>query len=237
MTLVGMVPSAVAERRLTINQDYVEAVLRAGGTPVIFPVTADPERIAALLDQVDGLMLTGGVDVDPALYGETKMACCGEISACRDAMELPLCMEALKRRMPVFAICRGLQVLSCALGGDLYQDLDEQFGTGLKHTRHDIPADPVHEVHVVPGTLLFSAAGAGTLGVNSRHHQGIRTPGKGLQISATAPDGLIEGIELPACPFVLGVQWHPESMSEQYPTHQKLFDAFVKACGDRRHVL
>ena len=231
MVLIGIVPSWVDNRKITLNQDYVEAVLRAGGTPVLFPVTSSAEQISALLDRVDGLLLTGGQDVDPAEYGETKKACCGDCSACRDAMEFPLCREALNRRMPLLAICRGMQILSCVLGGKLYQDLEKQFGTELRHPRFDVAGDPVHEVNVLPDTLLSSIVGAGTLGVNSRHHQGIKIPGKGLRICAEAPDGLMEGIELPDAPFVLGVQWHPESLSDRYPAHQKLFDAFIKACA------
>ena len=237
MTLIGIVPSWVEERKITINQDYVEAVLRGGGTPVLFPVTAKQNRISSLLDQVDGLLLTGGVDVDPAEYGELKSASCGNCSACRDAMEFPLCREALNRRMPIFAICRGMQLLSCVLGGNLYQDLQEQFGTDLQHTRQDTPRDPVHEVRIHSGTLLSAIIGTFPLRVNSRHHQGIKEPGKGLLINAEAPDGLIEGIEMPDLPFVLGVQWHPESLSDRYPEHQKLFDAFVRSCAGYRHSI
>lgn len=230
MALIGIVPSWVEQRKLTVNQDYVEAVVRAGGTPVLFPVTSDLDRLSTLLNQVDGLLLTGGVDVDPAEYGEQKKPCCGDCSACRDSMEFPLCRAALNRRMPVFAICRGMQVLSCVLGGNLYQDLSEQFGTALLHPRYDMPEDPVHTVEVKPGTLLFSIVGLPSLNVNSRHHQGVRKTGAGLNVCACAPDGLVEGVELPGYPFVLGVQWHPESLSDRYPEHQKLFDAFVSAC-------
>ena len=219
-------------KRPYINQDYVEAVLRAGGTPVLFPVTDDRERISALLDRVNGLLLTGGEDVNPAEYGEEKLPCCGECSMRRDAMEIPLCMEALSRRMPILAICRGMQLLACVLGGNLYQDLASQFGTQLSHPRSDRPGDPVHEVDVKPDTLLASITGAGTMRVNSRHHQGVRMPGISLRVNAIAPDGLIEGIELPDYPFVLGVQWHPETLSDRYPNHQRLFDAFVRACAD-----
>ncbi len=232
MTLVGIVPSWVEEKKITINQDYVEAVLRAGGTPVLFPVTADREQINRLLDQVDGLLLTGGLDVDPQEYGESKQTCCGDCSSCRDAMEFPLCREALTRRMPILAICRGMQILSCVLGGNLYQDLASQFGMQLRHPRYDIAGDPVHEVEVKPDTLLSSIVGSGPLRVNSRHHQGIKVLGKNLRISATAPDSLIESIELPDHPFVLGVQWHPESLSDRYPEHQRLFDAFIRFCAD-----
>ncbi len=237
MTLIGMVPSSVEEKKLTVNQDYVEAVLRAGGTPVLFPVTDDREQISALLGLVDGLLLTGGPDVDPAKYGEKRKPCCGNCSMRRDAMEIPLCLEALTRRMPVLAICRGLQILSCVLGGNLYQDLASQFGTQLNHPRYDVPGDPVHEVEVKPDTLLSSIVGPGPLPVNSRHHQGIKVLGKSLRVNAIAPDGLIEGIELPDHPFVLGIQWHPETLSDRYPDHQKLFDAFVRACADHRHTV
>ena len=231
MALIGLVPSGVEERKISMNQDYVEAVLRAGGTPVLFPAIGDMDRLSALLDRVDGLLLTGGPDIDPSEYGEVTLPCCGEISARRDAMELPLCREAIRRRMPLLAICRGLQVLCVALGGTLYQDLAEQFGTKVLHPVYHIPADPVHDVEVVPGTLLSTIVGPGTLAVNSRHHQGIKALENQLRVCATSADGLIEGIEIPELPFVLGVQWHPESLSDRYPAHQRIFDAFVTACS------
>ncbi len=234
MITIGVVPSSFSSGRLTINQDYMEGLWRAGAVPVLFPETSDPDRLSFLLDQVDGLMLTGGEDVEPSLFGESREPFCGESCAARDEMEFPLCLEALKRRLPILAICRGHQLLSCALGGTLYQDLEKQYGNQLIHPRHDTPADPVHDVSVVPDTLLSAIVGTAPLGVNSRHHQGIKTLGKGLVACATAPDGLIEGIELPGYPFVLGVQWHPESLAARYPAHQKLFDAFVQACENHR---
>ena len=233
MVYIGVVPSGIEDRKVTINQDYLEGVLRAGGTPVLFPVTQDPDQLASLLDRVSGLLLTGGGDIDPALYGEEKRPGCGECSPSRDAMEYPLCRAALERRMPVLAICRGLQVLSCVLGGTLYQDLAEEFSTVLSHPRYEVPRDPVHDVLVRPDTLLSAIVGEGPLPVNSRHHQGIHELGAGLRISAESPDGLAEAIELPDAPFVLGVQWHPESLSDRYPAHQRLFDAFIEAAAQR----
>ena len=212
-------------------------ILRAGGTPVLFPVTDDRKYISSLLARVDGLLLTGGPDVDPAEYGEKRKPCCGDCSKCRDAMEIPLCREALTRRMPILAICRGMQILSCVLGGNLYQDLASQFGTQLNHPRYDAAGDPVHDVEIKSDTLLSSIVGAGTLHVNSRHHQGIKMLGKGLRVNAKAPDGLIEGVELLDHPFVLGVQWHPESLSDRYPDHQRLFDVFIRACADNRQPI
>ena len=232
MTLIGVAPSGIVEQtRLQVNQTYVEGVYRAGALPVLFPLTADPERLRSLMNQVDGLLLPGGDDVEPSLYGEEKLPCCGECTPERDALEYPLCRLAIELRKPVLAICRGIQMLNCALGGTLYQDLETQFGTALRHPCFDAPArDPAHEVTVRPDTLLASIVGSGTLGVNSRHHQGIKTMGPGVIVSAQAPDGLIEAIEYPECPFVLGVQWHPEAMAAYHPVQQRLFDAFVRAC-------
>jgi len=229
MTLIGVVPSGVEERTLSINQDYLEAVWRAGGTPVMFSETEDMERIDAMLDQVNGILLTGGGDIDPVLYGEEKRPGCGEPNARRDAMELPLCREAIKRRMPMLAICRGLQVLNCALGGTLYQDLAEDFGEAVRHPVYERPREAVHEVEVLEGTLLGKIVGIGMMGVNSRHHQGIKELGKRLRVSAVAGDGLIEGIEVEGHPFAIGVQWHPESLCDHDEVQQKIFNAFVKA--------
>ena len=229
MRWIGVVPSWEEQNKITINQDYMDSVERAGAVPVLLPITSDTRRMERFLDRVDGLLLTGGVDVDPAFYGEEKLPCCGACSEGRDRMEFPLCRMALERDLPVLAICRGIQVLSCACGGTLWQDLSVQSGSPLQHERSDAPAEPVHDVTVTPGTLLHAVAGSEVLPVNSRHHQGIRRLGEGLVPSATAPDGLVEAVEFPGKRFVLGVQWHPESLSGKMPVHQALFDAFVRA--------
>ena len=232
MILIGVVPSGVVEqKRLQINQPYLEGVLRAGALPVLFPLTSDPEKLRFLMDRVDGLLLTGGGDVEPVLYGEEKLPCCGECTPERDALEFPLCRLALNLRKPVLAICRGIQLLNCVLGGALYQDLETQFSAALCHPCFDAPSmNPSHEVNVLPNTLLSSVVGAGPLGVNSRHHQGIKTLGPGVVVAARSPDGLAEAIEVPEYPFVLGVQWHPEAMAAHHPVQQHLFDALVRAC-------
>lgn len=233
MRRIGVVPSWEEQGKITINQDYLDAVWRAGAMPVLLPISFDAARLGRFLDQVDGLLLTGGVDVDPARYGAEKLPCCGTCSVCRDRMEFPLCRMALDRDLPLLAICRGMQLLSCVLGGTLWEDLALQAGTSLEHARYDAPTTAVHEVAVVPGSLLHTLTGAETLPVNSRHHQGIRRPGEGLVISAAAPDGLAEAVELPGKRFVLGVQWHPESLCSHTPVHQALFDALVRAAEGR----
>ena len=226
--VIGVVPSGEFQGKPMINQDYLEAVFRAGGLPTLFPFIEDTDQLFRLACMVDGLLLTGGVDVDPLLYGEEKSPLCGEVSSIRDAMEFPLVRFAAEKGIPVLGICRGLQVMNCALGGTLYQDLQQSFSRDINHSRPDAPADPIHEVRILPGSLLSSAAGAEALRVNSRHHQGIQNLAPTLSACARASDGLIEGIEMPQHPFFLGVQWHPESMSSHDANQQALFNALVE---------
>ncbi len=231
MRLIGVTPSLTEKGNITLNQDYVDAVFRAGAVPVLLPLTEDEAVMREMLCRVDGLLLTGGADVGPEVYGEETLPCCGETCPQRDRFELPICRLALERDMPVLAICRGHQILSCALGGTLYQDVAEQFGPDLKHPQYDIPRDKVHGMTVEEGSLLHRITNLTRFQVNSRHHQAIKTPGAGLKVIAHAPDGLIEAVELPGRRFVLGVQWHPESLGDRYPEAQALFSAFAEACG------
>ncbi len=234
--VIGVVPSGEFEGKPMINQDYLEAVFRAGGLPVLFPFSGDTDQLLRLTRMVDGLLLTGGVDVDPLLYGEKKSSLCGEISSIRDAMEFPLVRFAAEKGIPVLGICRGLQVMNCALGGTLYQDLLQSFSRDINHSRSDAPSDPIHEVRVLQGSLLSAAVGSEALRVNSRHHQGIRKLAPTLTACAKASDGLIEGIEMPQHPFFLGIQWHPESMSSRDMNQQALFNTLVEKGREFRSV-
>ena len=232
MRLIGVTPARNrAEGKITVNQDYLASVERAGALPVVLPLTDREEMWAEMLRRVDGLLLTGGGDIDPALYGEEKLPPCDEPDPIRDRMELFLCRRALTLRLPILAICRGHQILNCALGGTLYQDMETQLRQALNHARSDIPRSPAHVVAVSRDSRLFAITGLPRFSVNSRHHQGIKTLGRGLTACAVAPDGVIEGVELPGEPFVLGVQWHPESLSDARPEAQALFNAFAEACG------
>ena len=217
--------------QMTINQDYINSVLRAGALPVLLPLTEKEEALEEALRRIDGLLLTGGADVEPARYGEERLPLCGETSPIRDQIEFFLCRKALDMDLPILAICRGEEVLNCVLGGSLYQDIAAQYGEQTKHPRYDTPRDPVHGVTVVPGSLLHRITGMEKMRVNSRHHQGVRRLGAGLTVCALAEDGLIEGYEMPGKRFVLAVQWHPESLSDRFPEAQALFNAFVEACS------
>jgi len=208
--------------------DYVESVKRAGGEPVVLDPTDDP---AGSLDRVDALLLSGGLDVDPALYGEAPHATT-EVDAERDRFEIPLSREAVARDMPVFAICRGVQVLNVAGGGTLVQDIPSSVTTGLAHSI-DVPKDYIaHPVRVTPGTRLAASLGVVTA-VNSRHHQAVGRVAPSFVVSAVSEDGVVEAIERPESTFCVGVQWHPENFWRT-GEFAGLFSEFVAAASRKR---
>ena len=230
MYLIGVTPAEDEQGHITINPEYLDAVARAGGVPVLLPLTEDEEARAELLRRVDGLMLTGGPDVHPRLYGKEVLPVCGKISEKRDAVEISLFRLALEMGLPVLGICRGIQVMNVALGGTLYQDIAAQLPGAIDHPCYDTPRDKVHEVTVIEGSLLHRVSGLTHFSVNSRHHQGIRTLGKGLVATAYSKDGLVEAVDDPNARFVTAVQWHPESLADRYAEAQAIFNAFVEAC-------
>jgi len=216
-------------------EDYRQSVLHAGGEVVVLEPGGDP---ASAFEKVDGLLLTGGGDVDPALYGEAPHARLEAAEPGRDSFEIGLVKEARRRRVPVFAICRGAQVLNVAAGGKLVQDIPSEMPGALKHSL-DVPphqaSELAHEVWIDKETLLGRLLGerlegADTCDVNSRHHQAIGLLAPGFKVSATAPDGVVEAIEDPAASFCLGVQWHPENFWRT-GEFRPLFEAFIEAAS------
>jgi putative glutamine amidotransferase len=215
-----------------LGRAYVRAIEQAGGIPIILPVTREPETLNRYLGLIDGLLLSGGVDIDPRHYGQEPHPRLEEVDADRDATELPLTREALAQDMPLFAICRGIQTLNVALGGTLYQDIPSQYPTTLRHQqRHDnIPrSQPVHPVRILPETRLRAIVGADTIQTNSLHHQALRDVAEGLVVTARAEDGIIEAVELPGRRYVVAVQFHPEETAPHDEKARRLFEAFVEA--------
>jgi putative glutamine amidotransferase len=198
--------------RVALNVAYVEALERAGLTPLVLPTLIDPRRAAEALDAVAGLVLSGGEDVDPSRYGAPPHPRLGAIDPRRDAVETELVRTALARRLPILAICRGVQILNVALGGTLYQDLATERPGPIDHA--DVAGR--HPVRVDTGTLLFRTLGSREITANSRHHQAVNAVAGALRVVARAPDGVIEGVELaePGDQWLLGVQWHPENLVE-----------------------
>ena len=216
------------------QHDYEEAIRRAGGDVRILDYTTDAP--AAVVADVDGILLPGGDDVQPSLYGEAAHSAFEAAEPGRDAYEIELARRAADANLPLIAICRGIQVLNVARGGTLVQDIASQLPTSIRHRVRDTPHTIAHDVWVSEGTLLHALLRERIDGdacpVNSRHHQAVQTVGRGLIVSATAPDGVIEAVEDPSQRFCLGVQWHPENF---YRTGEfrALFEAFVEAARQR----
>lgn len=221
-----------ARGRYELGRGYVDAVLAAGGLPILLP----HERAAAgaYLALLDGLVVTGGAfDLPPELYGEVRREGCRITKPERTAFEKDLLEAALAARLPVLGVCGGMQLLNVVRGGSLYQDLAVDCGA----TGHEQPPPkdaPSHEVTVQPGTALAQLVGPGPLLVNSTHHQAVRDAGAGVLVSARAPDGVIEAIELPDLEFAVGVQWHPEAVGRHDPRHGAIYRGLVDAARSAR---
>jgi putative glutamine amidotransferase len=222
--------------RARLNAAYIVALEGAGLIPLASPPLSDPGASHALLERVDGLVLTGGEDVDPRHYGAARHPATGNPHEARDTWELALIDAARDRRLPVLAICRGMQLLNVALGGTLVQDIAAQKPSDLAHAVSAARRRRVHAIHCEPGSRLGTALGAPSLSVNSSHHQAIDRVAPALRVSARAPDGIIEGVETrDADWWVVGAQWHPEELvATPEPWDRALFSAFTAEV--RRHA-
>ena len=228
------IPEALPESWV-MNQRYSRAVAAAGGLPVMIPLLEDEDVLRGLYDRMDAVLIPGGVDLDPETYGEAPLPTCGRLDPDRDRVELRFARWAIAEGKPLFGLCRGLQILNVALGGTLYQDIAAQRNDALKHDYFPTAGFSrdhlAHPVTVVSGSRLDALVGTAPLKVNSMHHQAVKDLAPGLVSTAVAPDGVIEAIESSANRFVLGVQWHPESLTDRDPRMQRLMAGFVEAAG------
>ena len=213
----------------TATRFYVKAIRQAGGAVIILPVT-EPEAVADVLALAHGVLLTGGGDVQPSLYGATPVDATRHVDAERDDFEVALFQGALAADVPVLGICRGVQLMNVASGGTLCQDV--YASGGLYHDDHTRWREPVHRLKIEPNSHLAEALGMVELEVNSVHHQGLDRLGDGVRAVAWAQDDTVEGVEMVGATFAVGVQWHPEVMEDE-PEHQGLFRAFVKHARER----
>lgn len=215
-------------RRFCTGQSYCRAVQVAGGTPILLPLLDDETVLDAYL-RLDGLLLAGGGDLAPRYYGQVRQTKLTSVDPPRDRVELWLARQAMTDDLPLLGICRGIQVLNVAMEGTLYQDIATQLPHALCHNfRLERPRNYLgHEVLITPGTYLEHLFGLRSLGVNSFHHQAVKEVAKDLQVTATAPDGVIEGLQACDKRFVVAVQWHPEELIEDVPSMKRLFEAFV----------
>ena len=212
-----------------LRQNYIRAVVKAGGLPLLMP--HEPDLLDIYADDIDGLLITGGnFDLDPTMYGATTTHDTVSTNDGRTAFEMAMLQSAMKRDLPVLGICGGQQLLHVALGGTLIQHIPEELPEALPHEQPN-PRDEVgHDVEILPATLLHDIVGQIHIQVNSAHHQAARDEPVGVKINARAPDGIIEGIEATNMTFCLGVQWHPEF--EITDTDVRIFAAFVEAARE-----
>ena len=226
MRVVIAMPRMSTDPEPTVAQSkYIESLARAGAG-MRWVELSDPEQAVQGALTCDGLLLPGGGDMDPKFYGQARIPACGEPNLLRDAAEPLLLRAFLAADKPVLGICRGIQVMNAVLGGDLYQDIKP-----FEHLPHNDHWAKVHTVTVRRGTLLSRILGQDTVLVNSQHHQAVDRVAPGFTLAALSEDGIVEAIEKPDARFCLGVQWHPEWLSDADPAMQGLFDAFVNACS------
>ncbi|WP_270767672.1 gamma-glutamyl-gamma-aminobutyrate hydrolase family protein [Lacticaseibacillus rhamnosus] len=226
-----------------INLNYADmapnmiknAIVKVGGAPLILPYPEDDAAAASLaaqyVDVFDGLVLPGGPDVDPTFYHEEPIQAMGRATYQKDRFEIALIKATLKADKPIFAICRGIQILNVALGGNLYQDLPSQNPQAtIRHAQAAPGQWPTHHVAITPGSHLAALLGTSSY-VNSRHHQAVKDVAASLKVTAKAPDGVVEAVESKKSNLILGVQWHPENMWQQFPEQLPLFADVVKRAG------
>lgn len=228
---IGLIWLGSGLLRVYMKSKYSASVRRAGATPVWFAWTDDAATLAQDFDCCDGFVFPGGADIDPALYGEIKTAQCEELCPPRDRMELALLQMALAAKKPALCVCRGLQLLNVALGGTLYQDINDLPGVKDEHhTDFKHRGSYTHSVAIEPTSKLYQIVQKQQINVNSIHHQAIKTLAPGLFVTAHSAAGILEAVELTENSFCIGVQWHPEHLSAKRADQQAIFNALVAAC-------
>ncbi len=243
LPIIGVMPLVDEEKdSLWMLPGYLDAIFETGGIPVVFPLTSDPNIISKLMDGVQGILLTGGQDVNPVLYGESVIN--DTVSFCneRDSMEKTVFKNALEKDLPVLGICRGIQFINAFLGGSLYQDIPCQKPSSVNHHQSPPYDKPVHKVSVSEESSLYNLIKKNSLSVNSYHHQAVKEPADTLKVMAVSEDGIIEAVEMPEKRFVWGVQWHPEFSHKVDEDSKKIFKEFVYQCkryktNGRRSIL
>ena len=226
---------------ISLSQAYQTAVMGVGAVPVVMPATTSREVVAACVSRADGVLMTGGEDVNPGLYTKRlsprlrRTVTVTPDGGARDLMELMLVDEVFHQRKPLLAICRGHQVLNVALGGTLLVDIGTQIPGARNHVRRDRKSEIVHDAQLTPDALLFKITRKRTLGVNSTHHQAVDRLAEPLCVAGRSDDGIVESMQLKPeatrlLPFLLSVQFHPERLVDRYPAHRAIFSAFARVC-------
>ncbi|MBF4693407.1 gamma-glutamyl-gamma-aminobutyrate hydrolase family protein [Fusibacter ferrireducens] len=224
---------AIKQEWQLLADDYVYSIEAAGGTPVILPVLKDLDQLSDLIKHLDGIIFTGGKDIDPNYYGQYPTKALGLLIPERDRFEIELAKIVLSEsNIPVLGICRGCQLLTVATGGTLFQDMQYQKSTLFNHACTNSPKHyPIHNAQVDTHSLIYDIFNTDQIRVNSFHHQAIDQLGKGFKVTMSADDNTVEAIEMPPERYVVGIQWHPEMMTREHPYYLKIFTDFVKRCS------
>lgn len=229
--LIGITTLIDEEGKSWIKSDYIDMVKYAGGIPIILPINHNLRDIEKIVSELDGFILSGGPDVDPKVYNEEKMDCCGNVIEIRDSFEIPLLLEIYKQKKSFLGICRGFQVMNVVFGGSLYQDIPTQYPSNIIHSQDKPYSNGVHNVEVF-GQLeeLFAKK---KIIVNSHHHQGVKKLASNFIVLGKSEDGIIEAAMINDYPFGLGVQWHPEMLGKDNLESGELFKKFIESCKER----
>lgn len=233
--VIGVLPNYEWKTgEISISKAYLDPLLEQGAVPFLLPFTEKGDVLQEILDACSGLLLSGGPDIHPVLFGEDMHQNCGQTCPLRDTPEMELVRLAAAQDKPVLGICRGVQAMNVALGGTLYQDIPSQTASRLCHAQKPPYSIAVHRVQIERESLLYQVLEEESVLVNSMHHQAVKTPAPSLTVAAVAPDGGIEALWRPENRFFLGVQWHPECMYASSRESGRLFQAFIDACREEK---
>lgn len=234
--VIGVTPQYnIENQQIKVEKVYFEAIEQAGGIPILLPLHNKGSELKDLISRLDGVVFTGGPDVNPMYFNEEPLPECGVIILERDKMEIELVSMVIEKKLPVLGICRGIQLLNIALGGDIYQDLAVQYQQNkevrIAHYQKSDRATKTHKVAIEFGTLLSRIIGKDEIWVNSFHHQSVRRLADGLTVAAKSSDGLVEAFTMENYPFFLGIQWHPEDLFLSDQNAQRIFNEFIIAAS------
>lgn len=232
--LIGITPWYDYDKKITyIREGYCEGVSKAGGTGMLISATQNAAELDEIIKSCRGFLISGGPDIDAALYGEINLPVNEDISPYRDFLEIYIIRKAIELNKPIFGICRGIQIMNVAMGGTLYQDIHSQIQDRelAKHSQTAPKWYPTHKINIEEGSKIYGIFGMNFIGVNSFHHQAVKDVAPGFTVSSRSEDGIIESIEYNQHIFAVGVQWHPELMWQENSSFLGLFEEFVRCCG------
>ena len=232
--IIGILAEVDDEKNNRLAGAYAAAIEESGGVPILLPYVEKIDTLEGLIEICDGILFSGGADVDPARYGEEKSAACGNVQLLRDEHEIRVFERVIKTNKPILAICRGAQLVNVALGGSLYQDIPTELETEILHRQTEDRNLPSHSVSVAENTPLFDMTREVRVAANSFHHQAIKRLGDGLRVMATADDGIIEAVYLEGDRYLYAYQWHPERLCNIDKNNRLIFDNFIAECTNER---